>query len=42
MPFDLLNKKAEGYEFSRDLQPLVTESLPDDNPILCLFKIKTN
>jgi len=42
MPFDLLNKKAEGYEFSRDLQPLVTESLPDDNPILCLFKIETN
>jgi len=40
-PFDLLNKKTEGYLFSHDLQPLVSESRSEDNPILCLFRIKT-
>jgi hypothetical protein len=40
-PFELLSKQTEGYVFAHDLQPLVEKSLSDDNPILCLFKIKT-
>ena len=39
-PFELLDKKTEGYKFTRNLEPLVAKSLSDDNPILCLFRIK--
>jgi hypothetical protein len=39
-PFELLEKQTQGYIFSKDLQPLVEKSLSDDNPILCLFKLK--
>lgn len=39
-PFDLSEKQNQGYVFSPELQPLVTKSLSDDNPILCLFRTK--
>jgi hypothetical protein len=39
-PFELLSKQAESHVFSHDLQPLIAKSLSDDNPILCLFKIR--
>jgi hypothetical protein len=40
-PFELLSKQTEDYMFSCDLQLLIAKSLSDDNPILCLFRIKT-
>jgi hypothetical protein len=39
-PYDLLEKKIDGYVFSDMLQSIVAESHEEDNPILFLFKIK--
>jgi hypothetical protein len=39
-PFDLIEMKTNGYKFPQKLQDLLNESKDDDNPILCLFKLK--
>jgi hypothetical protein len=39
-PFDLLQRKNENYTFHPDLQKIMDASEEDDNPILCLFKVK--
>jgi hypothetical protein len=39
-PFDLIEMKANDYQFSQKLQDLLNESKDDDNPSLCLFKFK--
>lgn len=39
-PFELSERLTQSYVFSKNLQPLIEESLSDDNPILCLFRTK--
>jgi hypothetical protein len=39
-PFELLEKQTQGYQFPSDLQSLLEKSHEDDNPILCLFRLK--
>ncbi|MDR1582938.1 MAG: 6-bladed beta-propeller [Prevotellaceae bacterium] len=40
-PSELKEQKRNGYQFPMSLDSLIDKSREDDNPILCLFKIKT-
>jgi hypothetical protein len=41
-PFDLLSLKAENYAFPEKLRDLLDRSQDDDNPVLFLFRLKTD